>query len=123
MSKTILVTGGSRGIGRAACLLAARRGWAVGVNYVKNRAAAQSAVEEAQRAGGKAVALSGDVSRESDVIAMFDVATNALGALDGVVVNAGIAATTSRLIDMSAERMRHVFDVNVLGAYLCAREA
>jgi NAD(P)-dependent dehydrogenase (short-subunit alcohol dehydrogenase family) len=123
MSKSILVTGGSRGIGRAACMLAAERGWSVGVNYLKDRAAAQSAVAEAERLGGKAVAIAGDVSRESDVIAMFDAATNALGPLDGAVINAGVAATSSSLVDMSAERMRHVFEVNVLGAYLCAREA
>jgi NAD(P)-dependent dehydrogenase (short-subunit alcohol dehydrogenase family) len=123
MSKNILVTGGSRGIGRAACLLAAQRGWSVGVNYVKDEAAARSTVAEAERLGSKAVALAGDVSRESDVIAMFEAATNALGPLDGVVVNAGIVAPTARLVDMSAERMRRVFEVNVLGAYLCAREA
>src|SRR5437016_14650301 len=98
MSKTILVTGGSRGIGRAACLLAARRGWSVGVNYLKDRTAAQSVIIEAERSGGKAVALAGDVARESDVIAVFDAATNALGPLDGVVINAGIAATSSRLV-------------------------
>jgi NAD(P)-dependent dehydrogenase (short-subunit alcohol dehydrogenase family) len=123
MSKTILVTGGSRGIGRAASLLAGRHGWSVGVNYVKDRAAAEATVNEVERLDGKAVALKGDVSRESDVIAMFDAATNALGPLDGVVINAGVAATTSRLVDMSVERMRLVFDVNVLGAFLCAREA
>jgi NAD(P)-dependent dehydrogenase (short-subunit alcohol dehydrogenase family) len=123
MSKTILVTGGSRGIGRAACFLAAQRGWSLGVNYVKDRAAAQSTVREVERLGGKAVALAGDVSRESDVVGMFDAATEALGPLDGVVVNAGVAAPTSRLVDMSVERMRLVFEVNVLGAFLCAREA
>jgi NAD(P)-dependent dehydrogenase (short-subunit alcohol dehydrogenase family) len=123
MPKTILITGGSRGIGRAACALAVRRGWSVGVNYLKNRAAAQSAVAEAEQLGGKAAALAGDVSRENDVISMFDAATKALGPLDGVVINAGIAATSSRLVDMSVERMRLVFEVNVLGAYLCAREA
>jgi NAD(P)-dependent dehydrogenase (short-subunit alcohol dehydrogenase family) len=123
MSKTILITGGSRGIGRAACVLAARRGWSVGVNYLKDRVAAQSAVAEAEQSGGKAVALAGDVSRESDVMSMFDAATTALGPLDGVVINAGVAATSSRLVDMSVERMRLVFEVNVLGAYLCAREA
>jgi NAD(P)-dependent dehydrogenase (short-subunit alcohol dehydrogenase family) len=123
MSKTILVTGGSRGIGRATCLLAAQRGWSVGVNYLKDSAAAQSAVAEVERSGGKAVAVAGDVSRESDVIAMFQATTTALGPLDGVVVNAGVAAPTSRLVDMSVERMRQVFDVNVLGAYLVAREA
>ena len=123
MSKTILITGGSRGIGRAASALVARRGWSVGVNYLKNRTAAQSAVAEAEQLGGKAVALAGDVSRENDVISMFDAATKALGPLDGVVINAGVAATSSRLVDMSVERMRLVFEVNVLGAYLCAREA
>jgi NAD(P)-dependent dehydrogenase (short-subunit alcohol dehydrogenase family) len=93
MSKTILVTGGSRGIGRATCLLAAQRGWSVGVNYLKDKAAAQSAVAEVERSGAKAVAVAGDVSSESDVIAMFEATTKALGALD------------------------------VLGAYLVAREA
>ena len=123
MTKAILVTGGSRGIGRAAGLLAAQRGWSVGVNYVKDKAAAEATVAEAERLGGKAVALPGDVSRESDVIAMFDGAVKALGPLDGVVINAGVIAPTSRLVDMSVERMRRVFEVNVLGAYICAREA
>jgi NAD(P)-dependent dehydrogenase (short-subunit alcohol dehydrogenase family) len=123
MTNSILITGGSRGIGRAASLLAAQRGWSVGVNYVKDEAAAQSVVGEAARLGGKAVALKGDVAREEDVISVFEAATAALGPLDGVVINAGIGAPTSRLVDMSAERMRQVFEVNVLGAYLCAREA
>ena len=69
------------------------------------------------------MALKGDVAREEDVVAMFDAATEALGPLDGVVVNAGVGAPTARLVDMSAERMRRIFEVNVLGAYLCAREA
>ena len=120
MSKAILVTGGSRGIGRAACLLAAQRGWSVGVNYLKDQAAAESVVAETQRLGAKAVALKGDVSQEEDVIAIFDAATRALGTLDGVVINAAVAAVTSPLVDMSVERMRHVFEVNVLGAYICA---
>jgi NAD(P)-dependent dehydrogenase (short-subunit alcohol dehydrogenase family) len=123
MSRSVLITGGSRGIGRAACLLAAKRGWSVGVNYLKDEAAAQSVVSDATRLGVKAVALQGDVAREEGVVAMFEAATEALGPLDGVVVNAGVGASTSRLVDMSAERMRNVFEVNVLGAYLCAREA
>ena len=124
MSKTILVTGGSRGIGRAACLLAAQRGWSVGVNYLKDQRGGAVGCREvgALRAGRpsrwretcRARATSSPCSRPT---------TNALGPLDGVVVNAGVAATTSRLVDMSVERMRLVFDVNVLGAFLCAREA
>jgi NAD(P)-dependent dehydrogenase (short-subunit alcohol dehydrogenase family) len=122
-ARSVLITGGSRGIGRAACLLAARQGWNVGVNYVQNEASANSVVAEVERLGGKAVALRGDVAREGDVVAMFEAATRALGPLDGVVVNAGVAAPNAPLVDMTAERMRTVFDVNILGAFFVAREA
>jgi NAD(P)-dependent dehydrogenase (short-subunit alcohol dehydrogenase family) len=120
--KTILITGGSRGIGRAAALLAGRRGWSVGVNFVRDEAGALAVVKEIQRSGGRAVALHGDVAFEADIIEMFEGAVRALGPLDGLVVNAGIVAPTARLVDMSVERMRQVFDINVLGAYICARE-
>ena len=123
MSKTILITGGSRGIGRAICFLAAKRGWSVGVNYLSDRASAEAVVAAAERDGVKALAVPGDVSKESDVIAMFAKTVEALGPLDGVVVNAGIVAPAARLIDMSVERMRRVFEINVLGAYVTAREA
>jgi len=123
MPKTLLITGGSRGIGRAAALLAGRRGWSVGVNYVRDEAAALSVVREIQRSGGKAVALHADVAFEADVAGLFEGAVKALGPLDGVVVNAGIVAPPARLADIGVERMKRVFDVNILGAYLCAREA
>src|SRR5579863_382386 len=123
MHRAILVTGGSRGIGRAACLLAGQRGWSVAVNYVSDEAAAQSVVDDVAGMGAKAVAIKGDVSREADIIAMFEAGTAALGPLDGVVINAGIGATNSRLVDMSAERIRRLFEVNAVGALLCAREA
>jgi NAD(P)-dependent dehydrogenase (short-subunit alcohol dehydrogenase family) len=122
MRKTILVTGASRGIGRATAVAAGALGWSVGVNYAGNRAAAEAAVDAVAAAGGQAVALAGDVAIEDDVIAMFD-GMRALGPLDGVVVNAGIVAPALPLAEMSVERMRRIFDVNLFGAYLCAREA
>jgi NAD(P)-dependent dehydrogenase (short-subunit alcohol dehydrogenase family) len=122
-SNTILSTGASRGIGRAAALAACAREWAVGVNYAKDEVAAQEVVEIIARAGGRAVALRGDVSSEEDVVAMFDGTARALGPVTGVVVNAGIVAPAAKLADMGLERMRRVFEVNVLGAYLTAREA
>jgi NAD(P)-dependent dehydrogenase (short-subunit alcohol dehydrogenase family) len=122
-NNAILITGASRGIGRAAALLACARDWSIGVNYARDEAAAHEVVADIARAGGKAVALRGDVADENDVIAMFEGATRALGPLRGVVVNAGILAPASRLVDMSAERMRRIFEVNIFGAYLTAREA
>lgn len=122
MRKTILITGASRGIGRASAIAAGRLGWAVGVNYAGNRAAADATVAAVEAAGGRALALKGDVAAEADVIATFD-AMHALGPLDGVVVNAGIVAPAQTLAEMSVERMRRIFDVNLLGAYLTAREA
>jgi NAD(P)-dependent dehydrogenase (short-subunit alcohol dehydrogenase family) len=123
MSKVLLVTGASRGIGRAVALLAAERGWSVGVNYREDADAAAAVVEAIAKQGGRAVALKGDVASEDDVVDMFEQTVRALGPLTGVVANAGIVAPTARLVEMSAERMRRVFEVNVLGAYLTAREA
>jgi len=123
MSKAILITGASRGIGRAAARLAGQRGWAVGINYAGNADAARAAVAEVEAEGGRALAIQGDVSVEADVIAMFDAAQNAFGALDGFVNNAGVLGPSMPLADMDAARMKRIFDVNVYGAYLCAREA
>jgi len=123
MAKAVLVTGGSRGIGRACALLAASRGWSVGVNYCADAPAADAVVDAIAGDGGRAVALKGDVASEADIRSVFDQATDALGPLTGVVVNAGIVAPAARLAEMSVERMRRVFEVNVLGAYLTAREA
>jgi NAD(P)-dependent dehydrogenase (short-subunit alcohol dehydrogenase family) len=123
MSKVVLITGASRGIGRSAARLAGARGWSVGVNYANNAAAADETVAAVEAAGGRAIAIRGDVGEEADVIAMFDATIKAFGPLDGFVNNAGIVAPGSALADMDLARLKRVFDTNVLGAYLCAREA
>jgi NAD(P)-dependent dehydrogenase (short-subunit alcohol dehydrogenase family) len=121
--KAILVTGGTRGIGRATAVLCARKGWSVALNYVSNQSGAEQAAREVDAAGGRAITLRGDVTVEADVISMFSEAATRLGRLDGVVINAGIVAPSSPLADMDSVRLKRIFDVNVYGAYLCARES
>jgi len=123
MSKVLVVTGGGRGIGAATALLAAKRGYAVAVNYLKNSEAADRVVEKIAKAGGKALAIAADVSVEEDVVAMFAETDRMLGRVTGLVNNAGIVGLRSRLEDMSAERIQRMLAVNVTGSFLCAREA
>jgi NAD(P)-dependent dehydrogenase (short-subunit alcohol dehydrogenase family) len=123
MSKALIVTGGGRGIGAATARLAAERGWAVCVNYRHDRAAAEGVADGIARAGGRAVAIGADVSLEAEVPRLFDEAGRALGPLGGLVNNAGILERQMRLEDMDAARLSRVFAVNVIGAFLCAREA
>jgi NAD(P)-dependent dehydrogenase (short-subunit alcohol dehydrogenase family) len=123
MSKVLVVTGGARGIGAATALLAAQRGYAVAVNYLKNSEAADRVVERIAKAGGKALAIAADVSVEEDVVAMFAETDRMLGRVTGLVNNAGIVDLRSRVEDMSAERIERMLAVNVTGSFLCAREA
>ncbi len=121
--KSVLITGASRGIGRATAILAGGKGWSVGVNYTANLAAAEATAAAVRAAGGRAVIIKGDVSVEADVVAMFDATAAAFGGIDGVVINAGIIAPSLPLAEMSTERLRRMFDTNILGAYFVAREA
>ena len=123
MAKTIVVTGGSRGIGRAVAVGVGALGWSVGVGYREDRAAADATVAAVERAGGRAVALAGDVSVEADAISLFEETEKALGRLDGAVVNAGIVGPPLPLAEMSEARLRRTIEVNIVGALLSAREA
>ncbi len=121
--KVIIVTGGSRGIGAATALLAAQRGYAVCVNYVSNREAAESVAGQIRAAGGRAITVVGDVSKEEDVLRLFATTDQELGRVTALVNNAGILEHQSRLDTMSAERITRVLVANVTGSLLCAREA
>jgi NAD(P)-dependent dehydrogenase (short-subunit alcohol dehydrogenase family) len=119
----MMITGGSRGIGAATARLAARRGYAVCVNYLHNSAAAQTVVNEIRAAGAKAIAVGGDVASEQDVVHLFQECDRQLGPLTALVNNAGIVARQSRVEAMDAARLQRMLATNVIGAFLCAREA
>ena len=123
MSKVLLITGASRGIGAASALLAARRGWAVAVNYASNSLAADEVVRQIRQAGGQAITVQADVADEAQVLAMFEKVDARLGRLDGLVNNAGVVDKTTRVDAMTLERLRRMFEINVFGSFLCAREA
>ena len=120
---TVVVTGGSRGIGAAAAKLAGARGYAVAVNYVRDEAAARGVVREIERADGHAVAIQGDVANEEDAVRLFDEAVRALGPLTALVNNAGVSGRPGRLEDLTGAALSRVLAVNVAGTILCAREA
>ncbi len=121
--KSVLITGASRGIGRATAIRAAQEGWSVAVNYRVDRVAADATLAAVQDKGAQGVLVPGDVTSETEVAAMFREAASALGPITGVVINAGIVAPSLRLAEMDATRIRRMFEVNVIGAYLTAREA
>ena len=119
----LLITGASRGIGAATARLAAQRGYAVCINYLRNRDAADALVREIVLAGGRAIAVAGDVAREDDVMNMFKAVDAAFGPLTALVNNAGILHHHMRLDRMDAARLNSVFATNITGSFLCAREA
>ena len=123
MEQILLVTGASRGIGAATAKLAARRGYAVAVNYASNRAAADDVVATIRAGGGRAIAVPGDVAKEEQVLAMFDTVDRELGRLTALVNNAGVVDVAARVDEMGVARLKRMFDINVLGSIVCAREA
>ncbi len=123
MDKVLLVTGGGRGIGAATALLAAQRGYAVAVNYTSNSLAADEVVRQIRAGGGTAMAVRADVADEAQVLAMFQQVDAKLGRLTALANNAGVVDTTQRVDEQSMARWRRMFEINVFGTMLCAREA
>lgn len=123
MSKVALITGASRGIGASTATLAAERGYDVCVNYANDEAAARAVSASVEACGRRAIAVKADVASETEVKALFEATDERLGTLDLLVNNAGVLSPQMPLAEMTGERMERVFAVNVLGAFLCAREA
>jgi len=120
--RVAIITGGSRGIGRATAIAAANRGFRICVGYASNQAAAKSVVSDIEAKNGKAIAVKCDVGNEGDIVALFR-AADEFGKLGALINNAGIVGPTSRVDEMSAERIQRMMAVNVTGSILCAREA
>lgn len=123
MGEVVIITGGGRGIGAATARLAATRGWDVCASFRADRPAAERVVAECRSAGARAIAVRADVAVEQDVLDLFTVAERELGPVRALVNNAGIVAAQTRVEELDIARVERVFAVNVLGAFLCAREA
>ncbi len=123
MNKVVLITGASRGIGAATALLAGKRGYAVCVNYRSNLVAAREVVSQIEAGGGKAMAVQADISIESEVVRLFETCDISLGPVTSLVNNAGILEMQMRVEQMDAARLTRILATNVIGSFLCAREA
>ena len=123
MNPVLLITGGGRGIGAATALLAAQRGYAVAVNYASNSLAADEVVRTIRAGGGTAIAVQADVGDEAQVISMFEKVDARLGRLTARVNTAGVVDVQARVDEMSVARLERMFRINVIGSFVCAREA
>ena len=122
-SRVLIVTGGSRGIGAATAVLAAQRGYAICVNYLEGRQQAENVVRAIEKDNGRAIAVQADVSSEADVVRLFETADRELGRLTALVNNAATIEHQMRLDSMDAARIHRMFATNVIGSFLCSREA
>lgn len=122
MEKVLLITGAGRGIGAATARLAGQRGYAVCVNYRRDRSAAEEVVRDIEALGGRALAVAADIAIEAEVVRLFEIVDERLGPLQGLVNNAGVLETQMRLDAMDAARLTRVLSTNVIGCFLCARE-
>lgn len=123
MNKVLVVTGGSRGIGAETAKLGAARGYSVCVNFNRNREAAERLVDQIRAAGGEALAVQADISREAEVLRLFRTVDEELGNITALVNNAGILDRQIRVEETDEARLQRIFAVNVVGSFLCAREA
>lgn len=123
MHKALLITGSGRGIGAATARLAAEQSYSICVNYRRDRGSAEALVRGIEAKGGRAIAVAADISVEADVVRLFEATDEALGPLAGLVNNAGILETQMRVEAMDSSRLSRIFATNVIGAFLCAREA
>lgn len=121
--KTVLITGGSRGIGAATALLAAQHGWAVAVNYVANSLAADEVVRQIRASGGTAMSVQADVAVEAQVVRLFEAVDAKLGRIDGLVNNAGVVDMPARVDAMTVARLERMWTTNITSSFVCAREA
>lgn len=121
--KTMLITGASRGIGAATALLAAGRGFAVAINYNKNKEAAETVASEIRSNGGRAKAFQADVSNEADIVRLFKEVDTEFGNLTSLVNNAGILEYQCRLENITWQKLQRIFEANTLGTFICCREA
>lgn len=121
--KTMLITGASRGIGAATALLAAEKGYKVAINYKNNQIAAESVVNEIKSRGGEAKAFRADISKEEDIIRLFEEVDKTLGILTSLINNAGILEHQSRLENITWQRLQHIFQANTYSTFICCREA
>jgi len=123
LDQVLLITGGGRGIGAATAVLAAQRGYAVAVNYASNSLAADEVVRTIRAGGGTAMAVQADVGDEAQVLAMFQKVDARFGRLTALVNNAGVVDVQARVDEMSVARLERMFRINVIGSFICAREA